>query len=84
MTPEDVIRYFGRTQIAAAAALGCSQSTVSEWFRAGYVPAEWQHYIAARSGGTLQVDGIGIVNRLQSQLAQRRSRLAMRRSAAGE
>jgi DNA-binding transcriptional regulator YdaS (Cro superfamily) len=56
MTPKDVVEHFGGTQVKAAAALGISQASVSEWFQIGYVPLGRQYELQVLTGGRLRAD----------------------------
>jgi hypothetical protein len=53
MKKEDVIKYFG-TQTAAAKALGCSQSRISEWGK--YPPIGRQYQIELLTQGKLKAE----------------------------
>lgn len=56
MTPEDVIRHFGGTQMKAAEALNLYQSSVSEWVQNGRVPWLRQLHIEKVTGGALKAE----------------------------
>ncbi len=55
MTPNEVKRYFG-TQANIAKALGCEQSSVSEWFANGYIPEGRQYQIELGTQSFLRAD----------------------------
>lgn len=72
MTADEIVSFFGPTQAAAAKKLGCNQSTISDWVRAGFVPSDWQLYIERTSGGALRVDAEDIVRRVVLRIRRRR------------
>lgn len=53
MTPQEVLRYFG-TQSNIAKAVGCKDSSVSEWFDKGEVPEGRQYQIELATRGFLR------------------------------
>jgi DNA-binding transcriptional regulator YdaS (Cro superfamily) len=53
MTPQDLLSHF-KTQSAIAKALGCAQSSVSEWFDAGRIPEGRQYQIELATDGALR------------------------------
>lgn len=55
MTPTELITYF-ETQAAAARALGCAQSTLSEWVTDGCIPEGRQYQIELATKGALIAD----------------------------
>ena len=55
MTPQQVIDHFD-SQVAAAAALGTGQPTISNWVKRGTVPALQQLRLEALTGGALKAD----------------------------
>lgn len=55
MTPREVIDFYG-TQKHAAAAIGISQASVSEWVSNGYVPLGRQYELQVLTGGRLKAD----------------------------
>lgn len=55
MSPHELIGYF-RTQVAAAKALGCAQSTVAEWCTQGDIPEVRQYQIELATSGKLKAD----------------------------
>lgn len=55
MTPDQVIKHF-RTQAAAAAAIGISQPSISNWVTRGAVPPLSQLKLEAATGGKLKAD----------------------------
>lgn len=55
MTPTELISFF-KTQARAARALGCAQSTISEWVDNGHVPDGRQYQAQIATGGKLKAD----------------------------
>lgn len=55
MKPAQLIKHY-KTQVAAALAIGCNQSTVSNWCKQGRIPDSQQLRIQAVSGGALVAD----------------------------
>lgn len=55
MTPQQVTDHYGNQQLSADA-LGCNQSTVSDWVRAGIVPDARQLQIEKQTKGKLKAD----------------------------
>ena len=53
MTPEDLLQHYG-TQSEIARALGCSQSSVFEWFESGRIPDGRQYQIELATSGMLR------------------------------
>lgn len=55
MSPKELIAHY-RSQSAAAAALGCAQSTVAEWVAAGSIPDGRQYQAELATRGRLKAD----------------------------
>jgi hypothetical protein len=55
MTPEQVTGHYGNQQLTAGA-LGCNQSTVSDWVRAGVIPDARQLQIERLTKKKLRAD----------------------------
>lgn len=55
MTPDQFIDHFG-TQVAAAAAIGMAQPTVSDWKKQGFIPWLRQLHIERVTDGALTAD----------------------------
>jgi len=53
MTPQDLLNFFG-TQSEIARALGCAQSSVSEWFDNGQIPEGRQYQTELATNGQLR------------------------------
>lgn len=55
MTPQELVVHFN-TQVGAARALGCAQSTVAEWCAEGAIPEGRQYQIELATNGKLVAD----------------------------
>lgn len=73
MTPRQLVRHFG-SQLGAARALGCSQSSVNYWVQHNHIPVDKQVAIQLLTRGILKAnlrDAVLDTRRTFPDIAQR-------------